>query len=50
MKSGLRLLSAASSEVPTWNMTVEFNPRHTGATVTFVRKEPPDSENPSDGE
>ncbi|KAH0821492.1 hypothetical protein GEV33_001299 [Tenebrio molitor] len=44
VKSGVRLLEAASAGDPAWNMTVDINPRHTGATVTLVRKEPPDSE------
>lgn len=44
MKSGVRLLEAASASETTWNMTVEINPRHTGASVTLVRKEPPDAD------
>nr|XP_008197339.1 PREDICTED: transmembrane protein 132B isoform X2 [Tribolium castaneum] len=44
VKSGVRLLEAASAGDPAWNMTVDINPRHTGASVTLVRREPPDSE------
>ncbi|KAK9878658.1 hypothetical protein WA026_023108 [Henosepilachna vigintioctopunctata] len=45
VKSGLKILEATpSSEASAWNITVEINPRHTGATITFVRREPPDAE------
>ncbi|XP_044755298.1 transmembrane protein 132E [Coccinella septempunctata] len=45
VKSGLKILEAtAASDASAWNLTVDINPRHTGATVTLVRREPPDAE------
>lgn len=44
MKSGIRLLEATPSGATAWNITVDINTRHTGATVTLVRKEPPGEE------
>ncbi|CAH0554668.1 unnamed protein product [Brassicogethes aeneus] len=45
VKNGVRLLEAGGGAGATsWNVTVDINPRHTGATVTLVRKEPPDAE------
>ncbi|XP_017768079.1 PREDICTED: transmembrane protein 132D isoform X2 [Nicrophorus vespilloides] len=40
VKSGVRLLGATASDPSSWNITVEMNPRHTGAMVTAMRKEP----------
>ncbi|XP_060527695.1 transmembrane protein 132C isoform X1 [Cylas formicarius] len=42
VKSGVRLLEVSPSSAAFWNVTSEINPRHTGATVTLVRKEVPD--------
>lgn len=39
VKSGLRILSATPS-TDQWNITVEINPKHTGASVTALRREP----------
>ncbi|KAF5272875.1 hypothetical protein FQA39_LY18780 [Lamprigera yunnana] len=44
VKSGIRILSATPNEATSWNITVEINPRHTGASVTALRKEPVESE------
>ncbi|KAF2903265.1 hypothetical protein ILUMI_02914, partial [Ignelater luminosus] len=44
VKSGIRILNATPTETSAWNITVEINPRHTGASVTALRKEPVDSE------
>ncbi|XP_074036217.1 transmembrane protein 132C dtn isoform X2 [Leptinotarsa decemlineata] len=46
VKSGVHLLEAIPSGASAWNITVDINTRHTGATITLVRKEPPDSETP----
>ncbi|XP_066247683.1 transmembrane protein 132E [Euwallacea similis] len=51
VKSGIRLLEATPSGASPWNITVDINARHTGATVTLVRKEPPEAETTTtDGE
>lgn len=45
VKSGVRLLEASVGAAATaWNISVDINPRHTGATVTLVRREPPDAD------
>uniref|UniRef100_A0A1Y1MMI2 Transmembrane protein 132E n=1 Tax=Photinus pyralis TaxID=7054 RepID=A0A1Y1MMI2_PHOPY len=44
VKSGIRILNATPSDSSSWNVTVEINPRHTGASVTALRKEPIDPE------
>ncbi|XP_048519028.1 transmembrane protein 132E-like [Dendroctonus ponderosae] len=44
VKSGIRLLDATPSGVTAWNITVEINARHTGATVTLLRREPPEED------
>ncbi|KAK4876646.1 hypothetical protein RN001_009152 [Aquatica leii] len=44
VKSGIRILNATPSETTSWNISVEINPRHTGASVTALRKEAVDSE------
>lgn len=51
VKSGLRILSAIPS-TDRWNITVEINPKHTGASVTALRREPqePEQEPSSIGE
>ncbi|XP_028135128.1 transmembrane protein 132E [Diabrotica virgifera virgifera] len=46
MKSGVRFLEAVPTEGIPWNITIDINPRHTSATVTLVRKEPPDADIP----
>ncbi|XP_057654487.1 transmembrane protein 132E isoform X1 [Diorhabda carinulata] len=43
MKSGVRFLEAVPIEGIPWNVTIDINPRHTSATVTLIRKEPPDT-------
>nr|CAH7758294.1 unnamed protein product [Callosobruchus chinensis] len=50
VKSGVRILEAIPSGSPSWNITVELNPRHTSATVTLVRREPPDPDITDDAE
>ncbi|CAH1154164.1 unnamed protein product [Phaedon cochleariae] len=44
VKSGVHLLEAIPSGASAWNVTVDINPRQTAATITLVRREPPDSE------
>lgn len=44
VKSGIHLLEAVPSTGTPWNVTVDINPRHTGASVTLVRKEPPEAD------
>lgn len=44
VKSGIRILEATPSGSTPWNMTVDINARHTVATVTLTRKEPPEAE------
>nr|XP_022906136.1 transmembrane protein 132E [Onthophagus taurus] len=41
VKSGIRLLGAVATDSATWNISLEMNGRHTGATVNVLRKEPP---------
>ncbi|CAG9860128.1 unnamed protein product [Phyllotreta striolata] len=44
LKSGVRFLEAIPSEGIPWNITIDINPRHTSATVTLIRREPPNAE------
>lgn len=50
VRSGVRLLGATVTDPSAWNISIEVNPRHTGATVTVLRKEPQSTEASSNGE
>lgn len=44
VKNGIRIQEAVPAGAPAWNVTVDINPRQIGATITLVRREPPDTE------